>query len=185
VHPENPDWTCFTQEASLDVKSFFGFESTVEKIAVRTYSTEIARARETLMIFLKQLETDGVTHVPPWKPGEREPMWGDAPEVEEVDAVTEETSFDVKESADAEEALKMDTEYIERCLGALSMSQQSGLVQLKKRIMETHQGKMPSDSHLLRFLRARDFNVEKAEEMICRVNSRIRRTIIKHNITNQ
>lgn len=30
VHPENEDWTCFEQSASLDIKSFFGFESTVE-----------------------------------------------------------------------------------------------------------------------------------------------------------
>ena len=28
------------------------------------------------------------------------------------------------------------------------------------------QGKMPSDAHVLRFLRARDFNVDKAEDMI-------------------
>ncbi|EDL96263.1 similar to KIAA0420 (predicted), partial [Rattus norvegicus] len=28
VHPENEDWTCFEQSASLDVRSFFGFEST-------------------------------------------------------------------------------------------------------------------------------------------------------------
>uniref|UniRef100_A0AC35FDF6 PRELI/MSF1 domain-containing protein n=1 Tax=Panagrolaimus sp. PS1159 TaxID=55785 RepID=A0AC35FDF6_9BILA len=26
VHPENNEWTCFEQSASLDVKSFFGFE---------------------------------------------------------------------------------------------------------------------------------------------------------------
>lgn len=31
VHPENKDWTCFEQSASLDIKSFFDFESTMEK----------------------------------------------------------------------------------------------------------------------------------------------------------
>ena len=43
VHPENPDWTCFEQTASLDVKSFFGFESTVEKIAMKQYSASISK----------------------------------------------------------------------------------------------------------------------------------------------
>ena len=43
VHPENPEWTCFEQTASLDVKSFFGFESTVEKIAMKQYSASISK----------------------------------------------------------------------------------------------------------------------------------------------
>ncbi|MEQ2217821.1 hypothetical protein XENOCAPTIV_023422, partial [Xenoophorus captivus] len=41
VHPENEDWTCFEQTASLDIKSFFGFESTVEKIAMKQYASSI------------------------------------------------------------------------------------------------------------------------------------------------
>lgn len=45
VHPENADWTCFEQSASLDVKSFFGFESAVEKLAVKHYSANIAKVR--------------------------------------------------------------------------------------------------------------------------------------------
>ena len=43
VHPENEDWTCFEQSASLDIKSFFGFESTVEKIAMKQYATSIKK----------------------------------------------------------------------------------------------------------------------------------------------
>ncbi|KAH7985212.1 hypothetical protein HPB52_024258 [Rhipicephalus sanguineus] len=43
VHPENPDWTCFEQSASLDVKSFFGFESAVEKLAMKQYSHNISK----------------------------------------------------------------------------------------------------------------------------------------------
>lgn len=64
-------------------------------------------------------------------------------------------------------ASKLDSEYIERFLGQLSITQESNLVQLRNRLAETHKGKMPNDAHLLRFLRARDFNVEKAREMIC------------------
>lgn len=45
MHPDNPEWTCFEQNASLDVKSFFGFESTVEKLAVKQYSANLAKVR--------------------------------------------------------------------------------------------------------------------------------------------
>lgn len=45
VHPENEDWTCFEQSASLDIKSFFGFESTVEKIAMKQYASSIKKVR--------------------------------------------------------------------------------------------------------------------------------------------
>ncbi len=43
VHPENEDWTCFEQTASLDIKSFFGFESTAEKIAMKQYGSSIKK----------------------------------------------------------------------------------------------------------------------------------------------
>lgn len=43
MHPENENWTCFEQSANLDVKSFFGFEGTVEKIAVKQYSANLAK----------------------------------------------------------------------------------------------------------------------------------------------
>lgn len=43
VHPVNSEWTCFEQDASLDVKSFFGFESTVEKIAMKQYTENIRK----------------------------------------------------------------------------------------------------------------------------------------------
>lgn len=43
MHPDNPDWTCFEQSASLVVHSFFGFEATVEKIAVKQYAANIQK----------------------------------------------------------------------------------------------------------------------------------------------
>jgi len=43
VHPDNPHWTCFEQDASLDIKSFFGFESTIEKIAMKQYTANIKK----------------------------------------------------------------------------------------------------------------------------------------------
>ena len=46
MHPENPNWTCFEQDASLDIISFFGFESTVEKIAMKQYAANIKKVSE-------------------------------------------------------------------------------------------------------------------------------------------
>ena len=43
VHTDNSQWTCFEQSASLDIKSFFGFESTVEKIAMKQYTANIKK----------------------------------------------------------------------------------------------------------------------------------------------
>ncbi|CAG4982622.1 unnamed protein product [Colias eurytheme] len=60
----------------------------------------------------------------------------------------------------------LDSEYIKRYLGELTPIQESRLLQLRKWIADLQKGKVPSDTTLLRFLRARDFNVEKAREML-------------------
>lgn len=43
VHQENPGWTVFEQNASLDVKNFFGFESAVEKLAIKAYTNNLKK----------------------------------------------------------------------------------------------------------------------------------------------
>lgn len=45
VHPENEEWTCFEQCASLDIRSFFGFENALEKIAMKQYTANVKRVR--------------------------------------------------------------------------------------------------------------------------------------------
>ncbi|OWR53159.1 hypothetical protein KGM_207496 [Danaus plexippus plexippus] len=60
----------------------------------------------------------------------------------------------------------LDSDYIKRYLGELTPTQESRLLQLRKWIAELQKGKVPSDTTLLRFLRARDFSVEKAREML-------------------
>lgn len=57
VHPENPEWTCFEQTASLDIKNFFGFENSMEKLAMKQYAQNIAKVLFTalnilIMIFI-------------------------------------------------------------------------------------------------------------------------------------
>jgi hypothetical protein len=55
VHPENPEWTCFEQKAELDIKSFFGFEGTAEKLAIKEYSNSIGRSKDIMEYHIKEL----------------------------------------------------------------------------------------------------------------------------------
>lgn len=61
---------------------------------------------------------------------------------------------------------QLEADYIQRYLGELTVLQESRLVQLRTCVSDLLKGKVPSDTTLLRFLRARDFNVEKAREML-------------------
>nr|CAD2124684.1 unnamed protein product [Meloidogyne enterolobii] len=272
VHTENPEWTCFEQNSSLDVKSFFGLESAIEKLAVKQYSANIAKGKEVLEFFIDELIKNGVTHVPIWKGEEKddanadnpvdengkidlvktpdkssppttppasssgfggscsttltanavinelnsEPLSGTAEEKlsrEELkrrrssglggsgkqkssgtangvlssasvtqqlgklrgtpaqpDAAGRATSFDDLDS-------KLEGEYIQRFLGQLTPLEESRLCELYV-LQSAHKGKIPNDAHLLRFLRARDFDVQKANHMI--VNSLLWRK--QHNV---
>ncbi|CAN8002366.1 unnamed protein product [Ixodes hexagonus] len=67
VHPENPEWTCFEQSASLDVKSFFGFESAVEKLAMKQYSQNISKGKEIIEYYINELLKEGITYLPPFQ----------------------------------------------------------------------------------------------------------------------
>ncbi|XP_070579551.1 SEC14-like protein 1 isoform X2 [Ptychodera flava] len=145
VHPENSDWTLFEQDASLDVKSFFGFENMVEKICMKRYAENIKKGKEIIQYYVNELLEEGVTHIPTW-------------------AETHQANGSPSKPAVA----NVDEDYIQRFLGDLNPMQESRLVQLRKWLSETHKGKMPHDAILLRFLRARDFNVEKAHEMLAR-----------------
>lgn len=58
VHPENEEWTCFEQSASLDIRSFFGFESALEKIAMKQYTANVKRVRGGLLGHHKEEGTE-------------------------------------------------------------------------------------------------------------------------------
>lgn len=178
VHPENPEWTCFEQSAELDIKNFFGFEATAEKIAIKEYSKSIEKSKEVMEYFVDLLAEQGVTHVPIWSEPEGSKSVPEAEEKEE--AVLEKPKLEKlrrKSSAKGREiaqsitenhdpASKLDQDYIQMFLGKLDPMEESRLVQLKKNISELQKGKIPTDPVLLRFLRARDFSAEKGREML-------------------
>ncbi|XP_036266548.1 SEC14-like protein 5 [Pipistrellus kuhlii] len=171
VHPENEEWTCFEQSASLDIRSFFGFESALEKIAMKQYTANVKRGKEVIEHYLNELLSQGISHIPRWTPAS----------VREEDACSQAVlgdpgSLDVHGPGSAQgpaeevvgaEGDKLDADYIERCLGHLTPMQESCLIQLRHWLQETHKGKIPKDQHILRFLRARDFHLDKAREMLC------------------
>ncbi|ESP04007.1 hypothetical protein LOTGIDRAFT_212187 [Lottia gigantea] len=207
VHPENSNWTCFEQDASLDIKHFFGFESTVEKIAMKQYTANIQKGKEVIEYYINELISEGITNIPPWtgpseEDREKTPTVENAPSQDSglqrsrSNSVTSQHSQASlvlgasaatisKNGEDEDEAIpeakgKLDDDYIKRFLGHLTMVEESSLVQLRQSLRETHKGKIPKDGHILRFLRARDFNIDKAREML--VHSMAWRKL--HNIDN-
>lgn len=202
VHPENPNWTCFEQSADLDVRNFFGFEGTAEKVAINEYSKNIAKSKDIMEAHINVLSEQGVTHVDIWKAPassgvdveeaassqEKSPKSeqsksegaaaaaaaGSAPSSASASAPNRSLrrkSSGVRGDIDAlhiteDTSNKLEQDYIQMYLGELTPMQESKLVQLKNRVSELLKGKVPSDPVFLRFLRARDFNVEKAREML-------------------
>lgn len=177
VHPENPEWTCFEQTASLDVKSFFGFENAVEKLAMKQYSQNIKKGKEVIEYYINELMSEGIMYIPPFDEKK------DVPEIHVTESTTvascsssrsnsltqshSVSSASPQEAHSTEANFKLESEYIKRCLGELTPFQESCLVQLKKWMAESHQGKVPSDQTLMRFLQAQDYNLDKAREMLC------------------
>ncbi|XP_059157139.1 SEC14-like protein 1 [Physella acuta] len=199
VHPENPNWTCFEQDASLDIKHFFGFESTVEKIAMKQYTSNVKKGKEVIEYYINELISEGVSYIPPWEGAPAEVTKADKEEDPSQDSGLRSRSDSVgsqhsqhslilgataasmqRKSLTPPEVVlslegagkadtstdKIDDDYIARFLGHLTMVEESQLVQLRRWLQKTHKGKIPKDAHILRFLRAREFNVEKAREML-------------------
>jgi len=176
VHPENPDWTCFEQSAELDIKNFFGFEGTAEKIAIREYSNSIEKSKDIMEHFIILLAEKGISSVPQWTEPVGQPVVPENHQEIEI-AVNSTDVLRRKSSAKGREleggmgenqdpASKLEQDYIQMFLGKLEPMQESRLVQLKQCMAELQKDKAPTDPVVLRFLRARDFNVEKAREML-------------------
>ncbi|XP_045490772.1 protein real-time [Pieris rapae] len=166
VHPENTNWTCFEQSALLDVKNFFGLESTVEKIAMKQYASNIAKGKELIEEFMKKVYEEGVKDLKPWT-SSNPSLNRELRRVvsRDTEPLSPRPAAETKKHS-LPDQYSLDSEYIKRYLGELTPIQESRLMQLRKWIADLQKGKVPSDTTLLRFLRARDFNVEKAREML-------------------
>ncbi|XP_004864894.1 SEC14-like protein 5 isoform X1 [Heterocephalus glaber] len=171
VHPENEDWTCFEQSASLDIRSFFGFESALEKIAMKQYTANVKRGKEVIEHYLQELIAQGTSHLPRWTPApvrEQDTHRQPGPqEPSSLEGAVIGSSPCLALEGVSTDGDKLDADYIERYLGHLTPMQESCLIQLRHWLQETHKGKIPKDQHILRFLRARDFHLDKAREMLC------------------
>ncbi|KAM4530859.1 SEC14-like protein 1 isoform 1-T2 [Odontesthes bonariensis] len=179
VHPENQDWTCFEQTASLDIKSFFGFESTAEKLAMKQYASNINKGKEIIEYYLRELEEEGVTYIPRWTPPVESSSVAGRPRLPPPSTARAIPVNSGKDGPPGREAGgptelvagspddKLDADYIRRYLGDLTPLQESCLIRLRQWLQETHKGKIPKDQHVLRFLRARDFNIDKGREFLC------------------
>uniref|UniRef100_A0A183DFM2 PRELI/MSF1 domain-containing protein n=1 Tax=Gongylonema pulchrum TaxID=637853 RepID=A0A183DFM2_9BILA len=100
VHPENNNWTCFEQSASLDVQSLLGLESTVEKIAVKHYAATLAKGKEILEFFIDELIKSGVTFIPPYS---------------DTTESAADSAIDVSRPGDEEEKEKEGAEIMKHC----------------------------------------------------------------------
>ncbi|CAB3374888.1 Hypothetical predicted protein [Cloeon dipterum] len=196
VHPESNDWTCFEQVANFEIKSFLGFENAIEKVAIKQYSASISKGKEIIEHFIKELAKEGVTEIPIWQEdvcstkseagsdednekSRNEEM--QSPNAEEVQVMLAEeltlgaSASDLLRRHSVSQSLgsgdhksfQLDHDYIQMYLGKLTMMQESKLVQLRECMAELQKGKALPDSTLLRFLRSREFNLEKARESLC------------------
>ncbi|MED6242873.1 hypothetical protein ATANTOWER_011083 [Ataeniobius toweri] len=144
AHPENEDWTCFEQTASLDMKSFFGFESTAEKIAMKQYASSIKKGKEIIEYYLRELEGEGVTYIPRWVPPVEGGFLSAGRAVPVSGAID---GLPAKDLANPTELMacpaddKLDADYIRRYLGDLTPLQESCLIRLRQCLQETHKGK--------------------------------------------
>lgn len=166
VHPENPEWTCFEQTASLDIRNFFGFENSMEKLAMKQYAQNIAKGKEIIEYFVNQLREEGITYVPPWQDPEEEIGEEKGESKEEDKEINNDKELFNAENKLQNREMQLSSDYIERYLGKLNMMQESKLIQLRHSIKELRGSSIPSDSTLLRFLRATEFSVDKARDML-------------------
>jgi len=169
VHPENNEWTIFEQSATLEVKSFFGFESSVEKLAIKQYTSNIKKGKDIMEHFLNQLADEGVTHLPTWLETTSQDKSKPFSTKNTLNENFKENKMKSKSIEKTQRSItaNLEEEYISVNLGKLTPIQESALVQLRIWLSETHNGKIPKDDHILRFLSSKEFSLEKSRESLC------------------
>lgn len=159
AHPENPDWTCFDQTATLDIKNFFGFEHSMEKMGMKQYTQTTLKGKEIIEYFIEELKKDGITTAERWQSFETS-------DNDVMIDVGETSCKSSRKPSIAEYEDMLDGEYISKNLGELEPLQESKLLELREIFKEANAVKIPDYQTMLRFLIARDFSVEKASQML-------------------
>ncbi|XP_016969158.1 protein real-time isoform X2 [Drosophila rhopaloa] len=148
-HPDNSEWTCFDQSATLDIKNFFGFEHSMEKMGMKQYTQTTLKGKEIIEFFISQLREEGTTYVERWTtPADvlRSPSLDSAPDHHNI---------------------LLDGDFIARNLGKLSPMQESKLLELRKMLDGVDDlERLPSYQTIMRFLAARDWHVNQAFTML-------------------
>uniref|UniRef100_A0A182JLI4 CRAL-TRIO domain-containing protein n=1 Tax=Anopheles atroparvus TaxID=41427 RepID=A0A182JLI4_ANOAO len=160
AHPENPDWTCFDQTARLDIKNFFGIEHTMEKMGMKQYTQTTLKGKEIIEYFVEELRQEGITHVDRWSESDVTATSTTANNTSSTN-----TALSEKPPLSRDNSI-LDADYIAKHLGQLTPLQESNLVQFRKRLEETTEHPVPDYQTLLRFLRARDFSIDKATGLL-------------------
>lgn len=174
AHPENPNWTCFDQNATIDIKNFFGFEHSLEKMGMKQYTQTTLKGKEIIEFFIEELKKEGITHVDRWVDVEGSDVPNSKEEVKETsNDGTEKTNLTTTNHErqsiaqnNHETTSRIDADYISKYLGNLSPLQESRLVQLRQKLEGCNLETIPDYPTLLRFLRARDFSIDKAANML-------------------
>lgn len=165
-HPDNSEWTCFDQTATLDIKNFFGFEHSMEKMGMKQYTQTTLKGKEIIEYFINQLREQGVTEVERWMPPPDEPGTPQSPltMTARKDSVVEVENGERRKSS---HTIMLDGDFIAKNLGQLTPMQESKLLELRK-MLDSVDGleKIPSYQTILRFLTARDWHVDKAFVML-------------------
>jgi len=157
-HPDNDEWTIFTQRATLNIISFFGIEAQVEKLGIKAYHKNIKKGKEIIVYYINELNSEGVITAPRWT----------QPDNIESDSDSDDSfasADDDRRLNDVTNAYKLDSDYINTHLGELNPMEECSIIQLAKRMKQTFD-KIPDERVLLRFLRARNFDIEKSREML-------------------
>ncbi|XP_044249388.1 protein real-time isoform X3 [Drosophila takahashii] len=150
AHPENSEWTCFDQSATLDIKNFFGFENSMEKMGMKQYTQTTLKGKEIIEFFISQLRDEGITYVDIW-----------------TSPANASKSPSVDQALDQQHSILLDGDFIARNLGQLSPMQESKLLELRKMLDGVDDlEQVPSYQTILRFLAARDWHVSQAFAML-------------------
>lgn len=147
--------------ATLDIKNFFGFEHSIEKMGMKQYTQTTLKGKEIIEFFIEELRKEGVTHVERW------PASTDENNEDELNDDENGVGSSRKPSVSEYEQM-LDGDYIQKYLGEMEPMQESKLLELHEKIKDSLIAgqTIPSYATLLRFLRARDFSVEKAHQML-------------------